>query len=67
MLKCINENITFNFNLNTVSHMSFIFKNIIVIEYLSIYSLSHLSIITKPVINTKKYLSPTKMVVEPKK
>ena len=54
----MNTNITFNVNLipipktfgtiEAASLMSFIFKIIIVFEYLSIYTLSHFSIITKP-------------------
>ncbi|OYT13423.1 MAG: hypothetical protein B6I19_05215 [Bacteroidetes bacterium 4572_114] len=63
MLKCINENITFNLipiAIGTASLMSFIIKNIIVIEYLSIYSLSHLSIITKPVLILKNTYFPVK-------
>ena len=53
-------NITFNVNLNFASLMSFIIKEIIVNEHLSIYALSHFSIITKPVEVLKNINFPLK-------
>lgn len=71
----MNDNITFNVNLipipkafgtiGAASLMYFIFKIIIVFEYLSIYALSHFSIITKPLLILIDHISPTKMVVGP--